>query len=105
MSNQLRLKAGLVLAGPTLQSIKDGAILIEGGRIAEIGEDSGVPCPEGCERYDLGAATLMPGMIDAHMHTFGVDSTPASPPPVALARRSGRTSGVRSTMGWPKGRG
>ncbi|RJG46085.1 amidohydrolase family protein [Mesorhizobium sp. DCY119] len=75
MMDQVRLKAGLVLAGPDLQSIRNGAILIEAGRIAAVGEDGAVPCPPGCEQRDLGGATLMPGMIDAHMHTFGVDST------------------------------
>jgi imidazolonepropionase-like amidohydrolase len=75
MPDRLRLKAALVLAGADLQPIENGAILIEAGRIAAFGEDGGVPRPEACELHDLGAATLMPGLIDAHMHTFGVDST------------------------------
>lgn len=75
MPDRLRLTAGLVLAGADLHPIKDGAILIEAGRIAAVGEDDGVPHPEECELRDLGDVTLMPGMIDAHMHTFGVDST------------------------------
>ena len=75
MPDRLRLTAGLVLAGADLHPIKDGAILIEAGRIAAVGEDDGVPRPEECEMRDLGDITLMPGMIDAHMHTFGVDST------------------------------
>jgi imidazolonepropionase-like amidohydrolase len=75
MPDRLRLKAGLVLAGTGLQPIKDGAILIEAGRITAVGEDGGVPRPQDCELHDLGDATLMPGMVDAHMHTFGVDST------------------------------
>lgn len=70
-----RLKAGLVLAGPALEAIPEGAVLVEAGRIVAVGEDAAVPRPEGCEALDLGNATLMPGMIDAHLHTFGVDST------------------------------
>jgi imidazolonepropionase-like amidohydrolase len=75
MPDQLRLAAGLVLAGPTVQPIRHGAILVESGRITAIGEGGDVPCPAGTEHYDFGDVTLIPGMIDAHMHTFGVDST------------------------------
>ncbi|TPI65572.1 amidohydrolase family protein [Mesorhizobium sp. B3-1-3] len=75
MAERLRLSASQVLAGPDLQPIRQGALLIEGGLIAAVGQDGTVPRPDGCAERDLGEATLMPGMIDAHMHTFGVDST------------------------------
>lgn len=43
-------------------------ILIEGERIAEVG--SKVSRPAGVEVIDVGDSTLMPGMIDAHVHLF-----------------------------------
>jgi imidazolonepropionase-like amidohydrolase len=48
--------------------IKPGEILIEGERIVEVG--SSVKHPAGAEVMDLGDRTLMPGLIDAHVHLF-----------------------------------
>jgi imidazolonepropionase-like amidohydrolase len=74
MSDLLRLEAGRVLAGERLEAIEAAAILIENGRISAVGPKASVPKPEGAAVLDLGDVTVMPGMIDAHMHTFGVDS-------------------------------
>jgi imidazolonepropionase-like amidohydrolase len=45
-----------------------GEILIEGERIAAVG--SAVFHPTGAEFIDLGDSTLLPGLIDAHVHLF-----------------------------------
>lgn len=74
MSTPLKVKARTILAGPDLKPVEDAAVLVESGRIVAIGRDNELPQPAGSALVDLGSATLMPGMIDAHMHTFGVDS-------------------------------
>ena len=48
--------------------ISPGEILIQGTRIAEAG--SHVTHPANAQTIDLGSATLMPGLIDAHTHLF-----------------------------------
>jgi imidazolonepropionase-like amidohydrolase len=48
--------------------IAPGEILVEGKRIVEAG--STVRRPQGAEVIDLGDTTLMPGLIDAHVHLF-----------------------------------
>src|SRR5690349_9689536 len=48
--------------------ISPGEILVRGERIAEVG--TAVSHPEGAEVIDLGDCTLMPGLIDAHVHLF-----------------------------------
>ena len=48
--------------------ITPGEVLIEGERIREAG--SHVTHPAGAQVLDLGTATLMPGLIDAHVHLF-----------------------------------
>lgn len=48
--------------------IKPGEVLIQGDRIVEVG--TAVKHPAGAEVLDLGERTLMPGMIDAHIHLF-----------------------------------
>jgi imidazolonepropionase-like amidohydrolase len=45
-----------------------GEILIDGERIAAVG--SSVVRPAGVELIDLGDRTLLPGLIDAHVHLF-----------------------------------
>jgi imidazolonepropionase-like amidohydrolase len=41
-------------------------VLVRDGRIAEVG--SGIEAPEGTQTVDLGGRTLMPGLIDCHVH-------------------------------------
>lgn len=48
------------------------AIRIEDNVIREIGVQGQLVPPPGSEIHDLGTLTLMPGMIDAHTHLFGV---------------------------------
>jgi imidazolonepropionase-like amidohydrolase len=48
--------------------LSPGEVLVEGERIAEAGQV--VTHPAGAETIDLGNATLMPGLIDAHVHLF-----------------------------------
>ncbi len=56
----LDIEAGRILA--------PGEVLVEGGKIVAAG--SSVAHPSGAETVDLGDTTLMPGLIDAHVHLF-----------------------------------
>jgi imidazolonepropionase-like amidohydrolase len=46
------------------------AVLIENGKIKEVGPPAGVQphAPAGAKTIDLGSATLLPGLIDSHTH-------------------------------------
>ena len=48
--------------------VKPGEILVQLDRIVEVG--SAVKHPQGAEVLDLGDRTLLPGLIDAHIHLF-----------------------------------
>jgi imidazolonepropionase-like amidohydrolase len=50
------------------REIKPGEVLVEGNHIVEAG--ASVKHPAGAEVIDLGDRTLMPGLIDAHVHLF-----------------------------------
>ncbi len=48
--------------------VRPGEILVEGNVIREVGEK--VSRPNGASVLDLGDTTLLPGLIDAHVHLF-----------------------------------
>jgi imidazolonepropionase-like amidohydrolase len=48
--------------------VEPGEILVTGARITAVG--TSVPHPPGAAIIDLGDATLMPGLIDVHVHLF-----------------------------------
>ena len=64
----------VVLHGARLLDVKvgkilePGEVLIQGERIVAVG--TSVQRPSGAEVIDLGDRTLMPGLIDAHVHLF-----------------------------------
>jgi len=62
------LRAARLLDIENGRTTKPGEILVEGERIVAVG--SSVNHPAGAEVIDLGDQTLMPGLIDAHVHLF-----------------------------------
>ena len=62
------LHAARLLEVDTGRVVSPGEILVEGERIAAVG--STVTHPADAQVIDLGDATLMPGLIDAHVHLF-----------------------------------
>jgi imidazolonepropionase-like amidohydrolase len=62
------LRAAHVLQIATGMTLSPGEILIRGERIAAVAR--AVEHPAGARILDLGSATLLPGLIDAHVHLF-----------------------------------
>jgi len=64
------LTADRMLDGSLAPPIEHAALLIDGERVAALGRRGVVTAPEGAdvERRDYGAATILPGLVDAHTH-------------------------------------
>src|SRR5580658_1367821 len=62
------LHAARLIDVETGRVIAPGEVLVRDGRIAEAGPS--VTHPAGAETIDLGDRTLLPGLIDAHVHLF-----------------------------------
>ncbi|HEX4983696.1 MAG TPA: amidohydrolase family protein, partial [Ilumatobacteraceae bacterium] len=72
--------------------VEVATVTIDGGKIVAVGQDRP---PPGAEVIELGAAALMPGLVDCHQHlcfeTLGEDAADADPAALAdRARRSAR---------------
>jgi imidazolonepropionase-like amidohydrolase len=66
------IKAGRLLDPRTGNILAPAAVLIEDGKIKEVGSPSQLQAaaPAGVKIIDLGSATLLPGLIDGHTHLF-----------------------------------
>jgi len=62
------LHAARLLQVDTGTLLQPGEILVEGERIRAVGRS--VEHPQGAKVIDLGDTTLLPGLIDAHVHLF-----------------------------------
>ncbi len=67
-SKTIVLHAARLLQIDTGALLHPGEILIEGNRIRAVG--ASVEHPQGARLIDLGDTTLLPGLIDAHVHLF-----------------------------------
>ena len=64
------ITAARLLDGSGATPVDQAAVLIEAGRIVSLGRAADVPIPAGAsvDRRDYGAATILPGLVDAHTH-------------------------------------
>ena len=62
------LHAARLLEVDTGKMLAPGEILVDGERIRAVG--TSVDHPQGAKTIDLGDTTLLPGLIDAHVHLF-----------------------------------
>lgn len=80
------LLADRVLAGPDLTPIDHGAVVVDGEEVAWVGREADLT-PDlhhpGSERVRLGDVTVLPGLVDAHVHL----AFDGGPEPVARMMR------------------
>jgi len=76
-------KAVIVIVGANLIDgrggpvVADSLVVIEGDRIAAVGERRWMRVPAGAEIVDAKGLTILPGLIDSHFHIDGDDPLPA----------------------------
>ncbi|HET9132118.1 MAG TPA: amidohydrolase family protein [Terriglobia bacterium] len=79
----LAIRAGRLFDAKSGNMLTNQVVLIRGDRIAEVGPS--VAIPSGARVIDLSSSTVMPGMIDAHVHINTGGETPAQRAIIALA--------------------
>src|SRR4051812_6253618 len=60
------IRAGKLFDSKSGTMLSNQIVVIRGDRIADVG--AGIAIPDGARVIDLGSVTVMPGMIDAHVH-------------------------------------
>jgi len=63
------LRAAHLFDGSADKLVSPGIVVVQGSKIVAVGSDASAPA--GARTIDLGDATLMPGLIDAHVHLTG----------------------------------
>jgi imidazolonepropionase-like amidohydrolase len=89
------LKAARLFDGRGDTVIADGMVIVSGGKIQAVG--SGLAVPAGAKIVDLGDATLLPGLIDAHTHLSGESSDNWLIDTVSGLRQTVAESAIRAT--------
>ncbi len=59
-----------VIDGTGADGVADRTVVIEDGRIAEVGPAGEVDIPEGAEVMDLSGHTVIPGLVGLHNHSY-----------------------------------
>ena len=64
----LAIHAGTLLDVDQGRALRDQLIVIEGERIIAVGPVADTPVPEAAQVIDLSSATVLPGLLDGHVH-------------------------------------
>ena len=62
------ITSGRVIDGAGNAAIANGLVIVEGERIAHVGPAGSAPIPAGASTIDAGGCTVLPGLIDVHVH-------------------------------------
>jgi imidazolonepropionase-like amidohydrolase len=68
------VRAKLIFDGTGRPPVQDGAVLVVGNVIEKVGHRDEIATPPDAQVIELGDRSLTPGLIDAHVHFYGVPS-------------------------------
>ncbi len=66
MEDVIAIRCGTLIDGTGEEPLRDAVVIIEGSKITEVGER--LTLPQGAKIIDASGKTVMPGLIDGHVH-------------------------------------
>ena len=69
-NQSLALVGATVYVSPTEEPVRNGVVLIEGGKIAAVGGRGSVKLPKGTQTLDCSKLTITAGFWNSHVHFF-----------------------------------
>ena len=67
-SGAVLFEGARLIIGDGSAPIEDGAFVVQNGRISAVGRRGAVTAPQGAARVDLTGKTVMPAMVNVHVH-------------------------------------
>jgi len=68
MSEQILISSGTLIDGSGAAPVRNTDVLVEPDRIVAVGAEAAAEAAAGCITIDASGKTIMPGLIDAHLH-------------------------------------
>jgi len=93
-ANYKVLKGGTVINGAGGAPIENGALVFKDDRIEAVGSADMITIPEGAEVIEITGKTVMPGLIDAHVHLYGFKTFNAW----AILSESAKLRAIRASL-------
>jgi len=62
------LRAGLLIDGTDSEPLRNAVVLVEDGRVSRVGAEAEVAVPRDADTLDFSDRTVLPGLIDCHVH-------------------------------------
>ena len=95
---QWAIQAKQLYDGTRQRVIQDGIAVIDGERLSKVGAASDIVLPEGTDVLDVGDRTLMPGLIDAHVHILFTGSEKSGEESRTASDQQALLTGVRNAQ-------
>src|SRR5215471_1740967 len=67
----LVLQGGTLIDGRGGPPIEDAVVVVKGDRISAVGRRGQIPVPAGANIIQTNGRTILPGLIDMHLHSRG----------------------------------
>lgn len=64
------IRNGTVITATGVDPIANGAVVIADGVIMDVGPEAEIEIPDGAQVIDAGGGTILPGLIDTHVHVL-----------------------------------
>lgn len=116
-SRPVAIVGGTLIDGTGRAAVEDAVIIVQDGRIRDVGKRADVALPPGAEVIDAKGKTILPGLVDGHCHyrdwmgelylAYGVLTCPNisnNPVDWIIAQREGvRNGSIRGPRVWAAG--